>query len=162
MSLKAFHLIFIVLSILFSLVFGIWAIVNYSSSDKLDELIFGIISLFGSVGMSIYLYFFLKKFKHISYLWAILNHFIFIYVFWFQFFYLILWMHVLFVLARLMIQWPKAWDGALQLYFLYWFQFWVVLVGFLYFYSDVAGSMQNMQLCKIPICLLSDFQKWSY
>lgn len=68
MSLKAFHLIFIVLSILFSLVFGIWAVVNYSSSDKMDELILGIISLFGSVGMSIYLYFFLKKFKHISYL----------------------------------------------------------------------------------------------
>jgi len=68
MSLKAFHLIFIVLSILFSLVFGIWAVVNYSSSDKMEELILGIISLLGSVGMSIYLYFFLKKFKHISYL----------------------------------------------------------------------------------------------
>ena len=68
MSLKAFHLIFIVLSILFSLVFGIWAVVNYSSSDKMAELILGITSLFGSVGMSIYLYFFLKKFKHISYL----------------------------------------------------------------------------------------------
>ena len=68
MSLKAFHLIFIVLSILFSLVFGIWAVVNYSSSDKVEELILGIISLLGTVGMSIYLYFFLKKFKHISYL----------------------------------------------------------------------------------------------
>jgi len=68
MSLKAFHLIFIILSILFSLVFGIWAVVNYSSSDKMEELILGIISLLGSVGMSIYLYFFLKKFKHISYL----------------------------------------------------------------------------------------------
>ena len=58
MSLKAFHLIFIVLSILFSLVFGIWAVVNYSSSDKVEELILGIISLLGTFGMSIYLYFF--------------------------------------------------------------------------------------------------------
>jgi|TARA_B100001250_G_C19809842_1_gene795224 ABC-type proline/glycine betaine transport system permease subunit len=68
MSLKAFHLVFIVLSILFSLVFGIWAIVHYGSSEKIAELILGIISLLGTVGMSVYLYFFLKKFKHVGYL----------------------------------------------------------------------------------------------
>ena len=68
MSLKAFHLVFILLSILFSLVFGIWAIVNYGSSEKIAELIIGIISLLGTVGMSVYLYFFLKKFKHVGYL----------------------------------------------------------------------------------------------
>ena len=68
MSLKAFHLVFIVLSILFSLVFGIWAIVHYGSSEKITELILGIISLLGTVGMSVYLYFFLKKFKHVGYL----------------------------------------------------------------------------------------------
>ncbi len=68
MSLKAFHLVFIVISILFSLVFGIWAVINYGSSEKVAELVLGIISLLGSVGMSVYLYFFLKKFKHVSYL----------------------------------------------------------------------------------------------
>jgi ABC-type phosphate/phosphonate transport system permease subunit len=57
-----------VLSILFSLVFGIWAIVHYGSSEKIAELILGIISLLGTVGMSVYLYFFLKKFKHVGYL----------------------------------------------------------------------------------------------
>ena len=68
MSLKAFHLVFIILSILFSLVFGIWAVLSYGSSEKTAELVLGIISLVGTVGMSIYLVFFLKKFKHVSYL----------------------------------------------------------------------------------------------
>lgn len=68
MSLKAFHLVFIVLSILFSLAFGIWSVVNYGASDKIAELILGIISLLGALGMSVYLFFFLKKFKHFDYL----------------------------------------------------------------------------------------------
>ena len=68
MSLKAFHLVFIVLSIVFTLAFGIWAIVNFSSSEKISELILGVISLLGSLGMSVYLYFFMKKFKHVGYL----------------------------------------------------------------------------------------------
>ena len=68
MSLKAFHLVFIILSILFSLVFGIWAVLSYGSSEKTAELVLGIISLVGTVGMSIYLFFFLKKFKPVSYL----------------------------------------------------------------------------------------------
>ena len=68
MSLKSFHLVFIILSILFSFVFGIWAVFNYGSSDKIAELVLGIISLIGSVIMTIYLFFFLKKFKHISFL----------------------------------------------------------------------------------------------
>tara|TARA_B100000378_G_scaffold263368_1_gene246191 strand:- start:408 stop:614 length:207 start_codon:yes stop_codon:yes gene_type:complete len=68
MSLKAFHLVFIILSILFTLMFGIWGVVNHGSSGKTAELVMGILSLIGTVGLSIYLYFFLKKFKHISYL----------------------------------------------------------------------------------------------
>ena len=43
MSLKAFHLVFIILSILFSLVFGIWAVLSYGSSEKTAELVLGII-----------------------------------------------------------------------------------------------------------------------
>ncbi|HAH98859.1 MAG TPA: hypothetical protein DCO70_05950 [Verrucomicrobiales bacterium] len=64
MSLKAFHLVFILLSILFTLVFGIWGVVNGGTS----ELVMGVLSLIGTVGMSVYLFFFLKKLKHISYL----------------------------------------------------------------------------------------------
>ena len=68
MSLKAFHLVFIILSIMFTLMFGIWGVVNHGSSGKTAELVMSILSLIGTVGLSIYLYFFLKKFKHISYL----------------------------------------------------------------------------------------------
>ena len=68
MSLKAFHLVFIILSILFTLMFGIWGVVNHGSSGKTAELVMGILSLSGTGGLAIYLYFFLKKFKHISYL----------------------------------------------------------------------------------------------
>ncbi|MAE32333.1 MAG: hypothetical protein CMO43_12230 [Verrucomicrobiales bacterium] len=64
MSLKAFHLVFIILSILFSFVFGIWGVMN----GGMAELVMGILSLVGTVGMSVYLVFFLKKFKHVSYL----------------------------------------------------------------------------------------------
>jgi len=64
MSLKAFHLVFIILSILFSFVFGIWGVLNGGTA----ELVMGILSLAGTAGMSVYLVFFLKKFKHVSYL----------------------------------------------------------------------------------------------
>ena len=64
MSLKAFHLVFILLSILFSFVFGIWGVMNGGTA----ELVLGVISLVGTVGMSVYLFFLLKKFKHVSYL----------------------------------------------------------------------------------------------
>ena len=68
MSLKAFHLVFIILSIMFTLMFGIWGVVNHGSSGKTAELVMGVLSLMGPLGLSVYLYFFLKKFKHISYL----------------------------------------------------------------------------------------------
>jgi len=64
MSLKAFHLVFVLLSILFSFVFGIWGVMSGGTA----ELVLGVISLVGMVGMSVYLFFFLKKFKHVSYL----------------------------------------------------------------------------------------------
>ncbi|MDP7012760.1 MAG: hypothetical protein QF927_02135 [Verrucomicrobiota bacterium] len=64
MSLKAFHRVFFILSILFSFVFGIWGVMN----GGMAELVMGILSLVGTVGMSVYLVFFLKKFKHVSYL----------------------------------------------------------------------------------------------
>ena len=64
MSLKAFHLVFILLAILFSFVFGIWGVM----SGWTTELVMGVLSLIGTVGLSVYLFFFLKKFKHVSYL----------------------------------------------------------------------------------------------
>ena len=68
MSLKAFHLVFIILSILFTLMFGVWGVVNHGSSGNTAELVLGILSLVGTVGLSVYLRYFLKKLKHVSYL----------------------------------------------------------------------------------------------
>ena len=53
MSLKAFHLVFIILSILFLFVFGIWGVVNHGSSGKTVELVMGILSLVGTGGLSV-------------------------------------------------------------------------------------------------------------
>ena len=48
--------------------FGIWGVVNHGSSGKTAELVMGIISLAGTVGLSVYLRYFLKRLKHVSYL----------------------------------------------------------------------------------------------
>ena len=68
MSLKAFHLVFIILSILLTLMFGIWGVVNHGSSGKTAELVMGIISMVGTIGLTVYLRYFLKRLKHVSYL----------------------------------------------------------------------------------------------
>ncbi len=69
MSLKAFHLVFIIASILLALGFGAWSYVNYrapqgKTSDLVIAIVSGVIAL-GLVGYEIY---FLKKLKNVSYL----------------------------------------------------------------------------------------------
>ena len=68
MSLKAFHLIFIIASIIFTLLFGSWAVLNFEASIDTAEFILGLFSIFSSIGMILYLIKFLKKYKNISYL----------------------------------------------------------------------------------------------
>tara|TARA_Y100001934_G_scaffold280464_2_gene387259 strand:+ start:65 stop:271 length:207 start_codon:yes stop_codon:yes gene_type:complete len=68
MSLKAFHLIFIIASIIFTLLFGAWAVLNFEASIDTAEFILGVFSIFSSIGMIFYLIKFLKKYKNISYL----------------------------------------------------------------------------------------------
>lgn len=69
MSLKAFHLVFIIASILLALGFGAWSFMNYASphgskSDLVIAIVSGVVAL-GLVGYEIY---FLKKLKNVSYL----------------------------------------------------------------------------------------------
>jgi hypothetical protein len=69
MSLKAFHLVFIVASILLAAGFGVWSFLNYSSaqgttSDLVVAVISGVVAL-ALIGYEIY---FLKKLKNVSYL----------------------------------------------------------------------------------------------
>lgn len=69
MSLKAFHLVFIVAAILLALCFSAWALVGYfSQQGGTWELVAGIGSLLVAVGLIFYERYFLKKTKNVSYL----------------------------------------------------------------------------------------------
>jgi hypothetical protein len=69
MSLKAFHLVFIVASILLSSGFGVWCFMNYFSAggNGLD-LSMGAGSVIAVIALIVYEVFFLKKMKNVSYL----------------------------------------------------------------------------------------------
>jgi hypothetical protein len=69
MSLKAFHLVFIVASILLAIGFGVWSFMNYSAphgrtSDLVAAIVSAVVAL-ALVGKEIY---FLRKLKNVSYL----------------------------------------------------------------------------------------------
>ena len=68
MGLKAFHLVFLVASIVLSFGFAAWAINDYTvTRDKLN-LIMGIGSAVVGLILLVYGKYFLKKLRHISYL----------------------------------------------------------------------------------------------
>lgn len=66
MSLKAFHLFFIAVCILFTLAFGAWGIVDYRSSEKAINLGMGVFSLAISAGLLVYGGYALRKLKGFS------------------------------------------------------------------------------------------------
>ncbi len=69
MSLKAFHLVFIVASILLAAGFATWSLMNYfSPGGHLSELLAGLGSVVVAVALLCYERYFLKKTKDISYL----------------------------------------------------------------------------------------------
>ncbi len=68
MSLKAFHVVFVIVSILCCLGFGIWAIQDYAATGNGTNLGLGIGSFAGSVVLVWYGLWFLKKLKGWSYL----------------------------------------------------------------------------------------------
>ncbi|MDX1950965.1 MAG: hypothetical protein SFY81_02205 [Verrucomicrobiota bacterium] len=68
MSLKAFHIIFIIASSLVTLFFGGCSLRNYLADRAMLDLIFVIASIVSLVALWIYGQYFLKKLKHISYL----------------------------------------------------------------------------------------------
>ena len=69
MSLKAFHILFVVAASSLSIGFGVWAIQQYrvGEASRMD-LSFGIASLLVGIALIVYGKYFLKKLKHISYL----------------------------------------------------------------------------------------------
>ena len=68
MSLKAFHLIFIVASITLAFGFGAWLAWTFFKGEGVLNLIFALLSFGAGVGLIFYERYFLKKTKNISYL----------------------------------------------------------------------------------------------
>jgi len=69
MSLKAFHIIFVIVTTLFSLFFGLWSLDQYQNVDASGlNLSLMLLSFVMLVVLPIYGYFFLKKLKDISFL----------------------------------------------------------------------------------------------
>ena len=68
MSLKAFHIIFIVVSTILAVGFGLWAIRDYQAQGESLSLVVGVGSLLGAVVLIWYGRWFLRKLKGVSYL----------------------------------------------------------------------------------------------
>lgn len=68
MSLKAFHIVFIVLSTALALGFGVWATRDFSQSGNWVNLALGLGSFAGSVVLTGYGVWFLRKLKGVGYL----------------------------------------------------------------------------------------------
>ncbi len=68
MSLKAFHIFFIIASILLAVVFGFWAVDDYSRSASGVHLTLGVGSFIASGLLVWYGVWFLRKLKSVGYL----------------------------------------------------------------------------------------------
>jgi len=68
MSLKAFHLIFITVSMLLAAGFGVWAILDYRATGDASTLAWGVGSWVGLIAMGAYGRWFLQKLHRESYL----------------------------------------------------------------------------------------------
>ncbi len=68
MSLKAFHIFFIVVSTALCLGFGVWATQDFARSGSGVHLALGVGSFIGSLLLACYGVWFLRKLKGVSYL----------------------------------------------------------------------------------------------
>ena len=68
MSLKAFHIFFIVVSVLLSFGFGVWGIYTHLTHGNLGFMLMGIVAFIIGIVLIIYGINFLNKLKHIGYL----------------------------------------------------------------------------------------------
>ena len=68
MSLKTFHLVFIVACVLLALGLGAWSFAAYASTGKAADLVFGLGWLVAGAALVAYERLVLRKLKHISFL----------------------------------------------------------------------------------------------
>jgi hypothetical protein len=66
MSLKAFHVAFVVCSVLLAVGFGVWALLQRTGGTL--YLVLGLVSFAVAAGLVVYGVWFLKKLKGVSYL----------------------------------------------------------------------------------------------
>ena len=64
MSLKAFHIFFIVVSILFSFGFGAWGLRAHGAGRDGSILVLAILSLLAGLGLVVYLVTFIRKIRN--------------------------------------------------------------------------------------------------
>jgi flagellar biogenesis protein FliO len=67
-SLKAFHVFFVVVSTLLALGFGVWSVNEYSRAGQSGTLAMGVASFIAAVALVVYGFWFLRKLKNVSYL----------------------------------------------------------------------------------------------
>ena len=67
MSLKAFHIFFMVVSIIMSLGTGAWGFYSYGQHGGADHLAIAIVSLAAACLLAVYARWFLRKLKNVSY-----------------------------------------------------------------------------------------------
>lgn len=68
MSLKAFHIVFVAVSLLLCAGFGLWAFNEFRSDNEPGQLIAALFALFGCAALVVYGRWFLRKLKGVSYL----------------------------------------------------------------------------------------------
>lgn len=61
MSLRSFHIFFIIVAIIMADIFGVWAIRDYRNSHDVLNLGLGIVTLIGGLAMAAYAFWFVRK-----------------------------------------------------------------------------------------------------
>ena len=68
MSLKAFHVFFVVMSVLLSFGMAGWSAQEYMARGGTEPLVLGIVAALVGLVLPVYGHWFLKKLRHVSYL----------------------------------------------------------------------------------------------
>jgi hypothetical protein len=68
MSLKAFHVFFVIVSVLCALGFGAWSVADYQRTGKGAVLALGIVGFAAAAALVFYGFWFLRKLKNESFL----------------------------------------------------------------------------------------------
>ncbi|HZR11175.1 MAG TPA: hypothetical protein VFA79_21475 [Myxococcales bacterium] len=68
MSLKAFHVFFVIVSVLCALGFGAWAVGDYLRTGRPGSLVLAVLGFVAAAALVWYGFWFLRKLKNVSYL----------------------------------------------------------------------------------------------